>query len=167
MSEEISGILVGEIAEGILIRVDGKGTHLNSHFLKQFMIQSMEEGKRSFQIDLSVCNYMDSTFLGMLAGIAGKVKALSLPRIRMLNATERVRGMLESLGINHLFDMVEVTTGSATLKGLEGDTISLEERSRLMLEAHEKLVEVNASNAAKFRDVIGLLREKTKRPGSS
>lgn len=162
MNEENSGILVGEIPDGVLIRVDGRGTHLNSHFLKRFMIRSLDDGKKSFHIDLSLCNYMDSTFLGTLAGIAGKVKALSLPPIRMFSATDRIRGMLESLGIHHLFEMTESVADQTDLQNLSGSDLSKDEKSRHMLDAHEKLVEANVANAIKFRDVILLLRDSTK-----
>ena len=160
MSEERSGIQVGEQGGVILVRIEGKGTHLNSHLLKQYFLQCLNENHRFFKIDLSNCTYMDSTFLGMLAGIGIKVKERSFSPIKLINAIERVRSMFESLGIDSLFEIIQKDHSSAPLNHLQGAEINEETRSREMLEAHEKLVEISPSNEAKFRDVIGLLRKK-------
>ena len=161
MSEEPSGIQAGEVGDVILIHVEGKGTHLNSHLLKQYFLQCLDENHWFFQIDLSRCNYMDSTFLGMLAGVGSKVKERSLPPIQLINPTERVRGMLESLGIDHLFEMTQGDISSIPLNPLPEHKISKEAKSYEMLEAHEKLAEVFPRNKARFSDVIALLRKKS------
>jgi len=161
--DESSGIQVGERNDTVLVRVEGRGTHLNSHLLKQFLGQCLSENSRSFQIDLSRCTYMDSTFLGMLAGVGGRVLERSLPPIQLLNATERVRDMIDNLGIFHLFEMVRETGPSCALDASRTLTgkVSAEIKTHDMLEAHEKLVSISPQNEAKFRDVIELLREKT------
>ncbi len=161
MSEENSGILVGQKGNVTVVRIMGKGTHLNSHYLKQFLLQGIGEKPRAIHIDLSQCNYLDSTFLGMLAGLGCKMKERSLPSIRLINGTERIIGMLEGLGIDRLFELVKEQAAADGLKELKTASLSLEERSREMLEAHEKLVEVSPQNEVKFRDVIALLHEKT------
>ncbi len=161
--DESSGIQVGEQNDTILVRVEGRGTHLNSHLLKQFLGYCLVENCRSFQIDLSRCAYMDSTFLGMLAGVGSRVLERSLPPIKLLNATERVRDMIDNLGILHLFEMMHETGPSCALDGsrtLVG-RVSAEIKVHDMLEAHEKLASISPQNEAKFSDVIELLREKT------
>ncbi len=166
MSEETSGILVGEQEAVIMVRVKGRGTHQNSYFLKQYLLQCLDENRHLFQIDLSHCTYMDSTFLGMLAGIGSKVKERPLPPIKLVNTTERVLGMIQGLGIDHLFQMVHEEHAKAPLNELRGNEISKETKSREMLEAHEKLVSISKTNEAKFRDVIELLRNKVGKPSS-
>ena len=165
MSDESSGILAGEEGGVILVQVNGRGTHENSHLLKQYLIQCLGEKRRAFQVNLSRCAYMDSTFLGMLAGFGSRARERSLPTMRLVNASERIRGMLESLGIESLFEFVTQQTAAASLHELRGPAVSKEEKSREMLEAHEKLVEISPSNAARFRDVIALLREKAGKTG--
>lgn len=164
MSEENSGILVGEEGTTVFVRVDGRGTHLNSHLLKEYMLGCIDQTDRDFQIDLAACVYMDSTFLGMLAGLGIKVRARSKKPIRIVNINERVLGMLQGLGIDHLFAITQSATTKLDLTKLSGQEISKSAKSREMLEAHERLVEVDPSNQAKFRDVITLLKEKVRRP---
>jgi hypothetical protein len=106
---------------------------------------------------------MDSTFLGMLAGVGVKVLGRSLPNVQLVNPTERVRSMIESLGIVHLFQVVEMEVPTKDLTVLPAVQPTKELDSKEMLEAHEKLVEVSPANEEKFRDVIFFLREKTKK----
>jgi anti-sigma B factor antagonist len=165
MIEQNSGIQVGPDGDVILVQVEGKGTHLNSHLLKQYLLQCLEKKRRLFQIDLSRCTYMDSTFLGMLAGLGIKTEQRSLPKIKLLNPTERIKGMLESLGIDQLFQFCDEERKASPLSQLQGKEISKEEKSREILESHEKLVQAAPSNEAKFRDVITLLRQEVKKTG--
>jgi anti-sigma B factor antagonist len=163
MSEESSGILVGEEGTTVFVRVEGRGTHLNSHLLKEYMLGCIDQTNRNFQIDLATCVYMDSTFLGMLAGLGIKVQERSKKPIRIVNVNERVLGMLQGLGIDHLFAMSPSATTKLDLTKLSGQEISKDAKSREMLEAHERLVKVAPTNNAKFRDVIALLKEKVRR----
>ncbi|MBI4026839.1 MAG: STAS domain-containing protein [Verrucomicrobia bacterium] len=164
MSEESSsGIQVGEQDEKTLLRVDGKGTHANSHLLKQYVLQCLGEKRHIFEVDLSRCAYMDSTFLGTLAGLGVKMKERSLPPIRLLNVSERIRGMLEGLGIDHLFELDGENTLERPMTDLGGGELDKAARSREMLEAHEKLAAISPANEIKFHDVIALLREKVRK----
>jgi len=167
MSDESSGIQVGAVGEWVLIRVEGKGTHLNSHLLKQYLLQCLNENYRRFLVDLSQCCYMDSTFLGMLAGFGIKVKERSLPPVRVVKATERVRGMFQSLGIDHFFEITQETLPSGSLSELPSEGISKETKTLEILESHEKLAEISGANEVRFRDVIALLRKKVGDNGAS
>ena len=162
-----SGIFGGNQNGTVLIRIEGKGTHLNSHLLKQYVLQCLEEKHAIFQIDLSHCTYMDSTFLGTLAGLGSKIKERSLPPMKLLNITDRVLGMLQSLGIDHFFEVIHQPTTDMPLKGLQAKEPSKEEKARQMLEAHEKLVSISGANEVKFYDVIELLRQKVNKHPSS
>ncbi|MBI4024590.1 MAG: STAS domain-containing protein [Verrucomicrobia bacterium] len=167
VSEENSGIKAGQQGDDTLIRVEGKATHTNSHLLKQFMLQCLDENRRNFRMDLSRCTYMDSTFLGTLAGLGGKVRERTGSAIKLLNPAERVRGMLENLGIIHLFETVNETDRAEPLQDLGGKDVSNEARLRGMLEAHEKLAAVSSANEEKFRDVIEFLKEKVRKNSPS
>lgn len=164
MSEENSGIQVSEGEGVVLVRVEGRGTHLNSHLLKQCFQLCLEEQRRSFGLDLSHCTYMDSTFLGVLAGLGARVKAGSRSPIQLLNPTERARGMLENLGIDHLFEVIHSDPPSVLFTDVKGNSLSKDAKSHEMLEAHEKLVELSQGNAERFHDVVALLRKKVGKP---
>lgn len=161
MTEELSGIQAGEINGIIKLRVVGKGTHQNSSFLKKYLLHCLSKKQQNFELELSQCTYMDSTFLGTLAGFGSKLKEQTLPPMKLVNPTDRVKGMIEGLGIGILFDMVQRAeeTPPGELNALKKENVSIDTKSKEMLEAHENLVKVSKDNEAKFRDVISLLRE--------
>jgi anti-sigma B factor antagonist len=159
MSAETSGIQAGQENGIVIVRVVGKGTHQNSHFLKKYLHQCLQSNHKNFELELDQCTYMDSTFLGTLAGFGSKLKEKSLPLMKIVNATDRVRGMIEGLGISILFELIQRNAPTQDLKDLQGGKISVDVKSSEMLEAHETLVKVSHENEAKFRDVISLLKD--------
>ena len=167
MMDSSSGIEVGELRGAATVRVVGKGTHLNSHLLKEYATHVLEKKGSPFQLDLSACSYMDSTFLGMLAGMGVRRCQNQSHPIRVIGISPRVKGMMEGLGIDHLFEMIDGPVPAAALRPMDSRPASPDQKSRDMLEAHETLVAVSSSNEAKFRDVIALLRESAEKSGSS
>ena len=65
-----STFLVDAYSDPVLIRVLGRASFVNSSSLREFTGEMMRQGKRRFVIDFSACTGMDSTFLGVLAGLA-------------------------------------------------------------------------------------------------
>lgn len=158
-----SGIEVGAYGAVRILRVTGRGTHLNSPLLKRYARRAIEQ-KLSLHLELGGCTYMDSTFLGMLAGLAVRSREGGLPRIRILAVGQRVRELMENLGIDRLFDFAAGTpSSSAALHPLEGPSPTVAEKSRDVLDAHRTLVAVAPANEVKFRDVITLLEEEVAR----
>lgn len=158
-----SGIEVGATGTVRILRVTGRGTHLNSPLLKRFARRALEQ-KLSLHFDLGACTYMDSTFLGMLAGLAVRAREGGLPRIRILQVGQRVRELMENLGIDLLFDFDgSAPEAGASLRPLDARAVSPAEKSRDVLDAHRTLVSVSPANEVKFRDVIALLEEEVAR----
>ena len=113
---------------------------------------------------------MDSTFLGVLAGFGlqlGAPDAAAGDRgIELLNPNARIRELLETLGILHLFRLAQ---GSRALpdqpepcdENASGPT--RDEIKRACLEAHETLMAINPENASRFKDVTQFLAEDVKK----
>ncbi|MGH8019871.1 MAG: STAS domain-containing protein, partial [Opitutaceae bacterium] len=62
--------LVDAYSDPVLIKVRGRASFLNSQLIRDFLQQSIRDGKRRFVVDFAECTGMDSTFLGVLAGTA-------------------------------------------------------------------------------------------------
>jgi anti-sigma B factor antagonist len=126
--------------------------------------QMIQRGYRDFVVDLRVCEQMDSTFMGTLAGVALRLRELGQGGLRTINVNDRNAGLLSSLGLDQLFHVEGVASA------VEGQPEKLElhetaqkkaghdEQKRFVLEAHEALVEADAANAVKFRDVLDYMR---------
>ncbi len=156
-------ILVGITDQTVWVRVEGKGSFLNSTGLKEFAREMTNRGFREFGIDLRNCPVMDSTFMGTLAGIALTLRGLGQGQLRVLNLNARNRDLLTNLGLDQLFTMdsrppIHIAgTASQPLEAKAAeDKIS---QTQTMLEAHEACIEANPENAAKFKDVLEYLKQ--------
>jgi anti-anti-sigma factor len=159
-----TSILVGVVNGWIHVKVDGKGSFQNSPGLKEFSKQMLERGYRHFVVDLQSCPVMDSTFMGTLAGIALRLREFNNGSLLVRNANERNTDLLRNLGLNNLFD-VESKPSEQTEKVVETTelsedrTLGRSDQAQCMIEAHEALVDADAGNLARFKDVLEYLKE--------
>lgn len=158
------------------LRVIGRGSFKISASLKEFAAHALDTGCRRLVLDMTDCVGMDSTFMGVLAGLAFRLRAVPEGRIVMVNLNPRTRGLLSTLGLD---EAVEAHLAGATPAELEpflargGKSLAdlpMEERdqaetAQTMLEAHENLVRLSPENLPKFKDVLTFLREDLKKSG--
>ena len=158
--------LVGTANRTVWVRVEGKGSFLNSTGLKEFAKEMINRGFREFAIDLKNCTVMDSTFMGTLAGIALRLRELGQGNLRVTNLNERNSDLLSNLGLDQLF-IIEARNSAlgapapetATQTPLAATAPDKTAQAQTMLEAHEACVEANEANAAKFKDVLEYLKQ--------
>jgi anti-anti-sigma regulatory factor len=158
-----SSILVGTTNKIVWIKVEGKGSFLNSAGVKEFSKEMVNRGHREFVVDLRNCPVMDSTFMGTLAMIALRLREIGQGNLHVVNLNERNHDLLTNLGLDQLFSMdaCGVNDGTpATRKPLE--SVPSEDHSsqaETILAAHEALVEADPSNLTKFKDVLEYLKQ--------
>ena len=73
-----SSIQVGVRGPTVWVKVEGKGSFLNSGNLKEFSREMLDRGYREFVVDLADCAMMDSTFMGTMASVALRLKEIGL-----------------------------------------------------------------------------------------
>lgn len=155
-------ILVGTANRTVWVRVEGKGSFLNSTGLKEFAKEMINRGFREFAVDLKNCPVMDSTFMGTLAGVALRLRELGQGSLRVINLNERNSDLLANLGLDQLFildsngDGKMPTEAQVPLAATAPDKAT---QAQTMLEAHEACIEANEANAAKFKDVLEYLKQ--------
>ncbi len=155
-------ILVGTANRTVWVRVEGKGSFLNSTGLKEFAKEMVNRGFREFAIDLKNCPVMDSTFMGTLAGIALRLRELGQGSLRVTNLNERNNDLLANLGLDQLFTIEPRGSAPAPIPAqvpLVSAAPDKVTQAQTMLEAHEACVEANEANAAKFKDVLEYLKQ--------
>ncbi|MGA3171745.1 MAG: STAS domain-containing protein [Chthoniobacteraceae bacterium] len=158
-----SSILVGTANKIVWIKVEGKGSFLNSAGVKEFAREMVNRGHREFFVDLRNCPVMDSTFMGTLAMIALRLREIGQGNLHVINLNERNHDLLTNLGLNQLFtmDACGVKDAGPPLRD-ELDTPPPADRSaqaETMLEAHEALIEADPENLTKFKDVLEYLKQ--------
>jgi len=155
-------ILVGTADRVVWVRVEGKGSFLNSTGLKEFAKEMTNRGYREFVVDLHNCPLMDSTFMGTLTGVALRLREIGQGGLRVVNLNERNRDLLTNLGLDQLITLDVPPDSRAEQRAqqlLPVDPVDKHTRAETMLEAHEDLVAANPTNKAKFKDVLEYLRQ--------
>ena len=151
---------VGVAGPSVWVRIEGRGTFQNSAGLKEFAAEMMRRGHRDFIVDLATCELMDSTFLGTLTGIA-----LGLPdggKLTVIRANERNRGVMQNLGLDRIFAVLESTPVAAPGRLEDAETNPPQTaRREAIVQAHENLAAVNPENAIRFKDVLDFLQQKS------
>ena len=158
-------LYVADLGERAVVRITGRANCLSSVSFKRVINSLIERGRRVFTLDLSDCQLMDSTFLGVLVGLnrtlgqAGPDGGFSLYK-----PTETVRVLLDNLGILELFSTAESLGQAETAEPVEvGEASDKIELTHTSLEAHLTLIDVNRGNEAKFKEVTRFLEEDLKR----
>lgn len=148
-----------------LARVLGRGSYKVSRSLKEFASRVMDAGSTVFLLDLQNCVGMDSTFMGVLAGISQRQQKENGRKIILTGVSDKLVNLMKTLGLSQLVEIQEQTpeVQSERLTELERVKESPLDSANTMLEAHEKLVEIDEDNRLRFQDVLEYLREDIQR----
>jgi len=159
------------VGDGLVcIKIVGRASFQCSVDFKTLINTLWQQGHRRFVLEVSECQLMDSTFLGVLAGLGLKFSeernGSGPATLELLNPSDRIFDLIENLGIDHLFQIhrgaapapgelspVEKTPGAPDRK----------ETTRTCLEAHRLLMKINPANVAKFKDVARFIEEDLKK----
>lgn len=157
---------VAVLAETAVIKVKGRANAALSVQFKSLAAELRDTGRKNLVVDLGECEMMDSTFLGVLAGLVANVAPGSPQEsrlgVRLLNTCPRVMELLENLGVDQLFKFVKgppIPGDLAPATSVEEAPVSKEAMSRTCLEAHQLLMTLNPDNVPKFKDVAQFLAE--------
>jgi len=161
-------VMVGE--QLACIRIIGRANFTSSVDFRALVDELRQKGCNCFVLDLSECVLMDSTFLGVLAGLGLKLTSGNGGPVRhgveLFNPSPRIIDLLDTLGVLHLFKITQGTmTPAAPTQTLEHTPAnpSKAEVTRTCLEAHETLIALSPANAARFKDVAQFLAEGLKK----
>ena len=150
-----------------VIRVDGRGSFKISPPMKQFIHQVIDsKSAERILIDMSDCTGMDSTFMGVVAGLACLIKSNPEIIFKLINLSEKNRKLLMTLGVDRVVDYSLSITGeeqamvdhqASEAQTLEADFTDKLNAAKTTLEAHQTLVDVNPANFGKFKSVLEFL----------
>lgn len=157
-------VLVGE--RFACVRIKGRANFTASIDFKTLLSDLLTKGYEFFVLDLSECDLMDSTFLGVLAGFGLKLGPKrgesGRGRLELLNPNPRLIELLETLGVMDLFHVSQGTVSippDCREQIAQEGTHSQKDVTRACLEAHRTLMDLSPANAARFKDVAQFLAE--------
>ena len=182
MTDGIKGISVCNSNQDVFVHVSGRGTFQNGQPLRRYSLEMLNQGVNQFHVDLADCQGMDSTFLGVLAGIGLRLSQDGgRGRLFVINVSSRNMELLQTLGLDRLFNVEGATRdrekhappGHLEFQRLPDSDIGAlskplnkNDTADLMLEAHDNLVRADQRNVAKFKDLTRILREDVERRGT-
>ena len=149
-----------------VVRVLERGTHQNSHALKQYFEQQLiDDPLAEFILDLEHCASMDSTFMGVLAGTGVKLRQSGKRDLIVTNLNDHTSRLLSMLGLIHILDVrlsaheTPPPPPDEKFGSVETASADRTEKIRLMIEAHETLIDIDRGNEVKFANVLEHLNE--------
>lgn len=153
-------VLVCTEGDAVCVRLRGRADVSMSVAFKTLLTRLSAQAFRQYEMELSECQIMDSTFLGVLCGFAARREQGGGSRPILLNANERISGLVRSLGVDDLFELcrglpavqdhcVAMDTGETP-----PSRVILKETS---LEAHRTLIALNPDNRARFKELTEFL----------
>ncbi len=163
-TEQCNDDLQAAIKDGtVFIRINGRGSFKIAAPLKQFVAKVVAQQPISMVvIDLEECIGMDSTFMGSIAGLAGRLKKNN-QSLELINLSEKNTQLLKTLGVDQVLSFYSDTHGhqlnAQKTNAMPVDPLSQKEMAEQALQAHEDLVQISDENLPKFKQVIDLLKE--------
>ena len=144
--------------EGVFVRVQGHVTASRCPELKGRIFSRLDKAPAPAEVyfDLSDCEYMDSTFLGLIVGVNKRFKPLTGKSVTVLHANPTCMGLLRTIGVTRL---VVISDEEIALPGdMEEIGPSSRATAEFILDAHENLSELSEENRNRFATLTQTLR---------
>jgi len=137
-------------------RITGLANMNNCMTFQDFSTVLLESGYERVIVDLARCTGMDSTFLGVLAGMATHIEERKAPLVVIVNASPSNLETLDDVGLT---SFVEVHKEAVDIPEIEtyridDDTVPDMDRVEFIKECHEKLICIDERNQQKFGPLI-------------
>jgi anti-anti-sigma regulatory factor len=157
-----SALKFGRTDLGFRLRVEGRGTLQESRPAETFVGEAMVMADAIVVIDLSDCEYLDSTFLGCLLGL---YRQFGPSRLHIAAPADRTKKLF---GPTKLDVALRVSGELPTVIGqyvtLAPEAIDSKEMARHIMECHRRLAEIPGPQQTAFAAIAQqLARELEKR----
>lgn len=157
-------LTAAEIDSHVHICIHGRGNFRNSPTLKSYIKQKIDTPSIThILLDMRHCQGMDSTFMGVLAGLACIAKNRPQLSFQLTHLSAKNEALLITLGVNRVLDYHLATDASDPLPNttpqlelpIQTDT---QDTAQTSLEAHQQLADLTPQNKIEFKSVIELLQ---------
>src|SRR6266542_4137204 len=129
------------------VRIAGRANFTSSVDFKRVMQQLQNDGCDEIVLDLRECRLMDSTFLGVMAGIGSRCEATRQNGhdclVELFRPSDRVTELLDNLGVLDLFKIISEAPPFECFHPVEDGHATRSEMARTCYEAHETLRHTN------------------------
>ena len=158
-----NSIYYAERKNNIYIRANGHITAQICFGLRQRVFERLEKIPKikAIYADLSTCEYMDSTFMGLLIGFNKKFNHLENKKLYIIHPSPESLSHLSDLGLDDILGYCDEDIPFPE----DMEIISQKEKisAEFILKAHENLIEISEDNRKRFKIVKELLTKQIKK----
>ncbi len=153
-------------ARAVYVRVHGLASMNNCLCIRDFLHDMVDSGRRFLVLDMIECTGMDSTFMGVIAGVVAREDDHHQVGLAVINAGKALVRLLESVGLAELIfvDPKACPPPDAEFYLLEEQACE-EDRLQLIHTAHHHLIDICAANEKIFGDLLDTIEEEMKARG--
>jgi anti-sigma B factor antagonist len=152
------------------VRIAGRANFTSSVDFKHLMQQLQEDGCDEIVLDLRECRLMDSTFLGVLAGVGGRCEEARANGkkclVELFQPSDKVTELLDNLGVLNLFTIITEAPPFECFKPVQEGHATKTELNRTCLEAHQRLMQTNPENERRFKDATQFFEKNLRDDGN-
>lgn len=158
-------LYVKETARTIYICAQGHVTAALCSDLKSRIFERLEAKPPvdNVYVDLSGCDYMDSTFLGLLVGINKRFLRFSERPLTVVRPSPPCVELLRTIGILRLVRILEEPV--AFPGSMESIVTAEKATAEFLLDVHENLMDLSEDNRRKFSTLYTVLKSQIDQPG--
>ena len=140
--------------------------HVTARFcaqLKEFASEHLQEGQTitDAYLEMKDCTYMDSTFIGVIAGINKQLKKKLGKKLHIQNVQKVCKDLFDSMSLSSLLDFMDKPVEFPVLD--ESNEYGNLTKPEDIIEAHENLIELSDENKKKFSLLNQILNESYKK----
>lgn len=142
----------------IYIRATGHITANSCSQLKDRVFDDFESDNapQNIFIDLSQCEYMDSTFMGLIAGFNKRLVRLGKGPLTLYKVNPTCQKLLKTMGISALVTMSEELPQFPAM--METMNAAEEASPEFILDSHNNLIELSEENEKRFATLRTILQ---------
>jgi serine phosphatase RsbU (regulator of sigma subunit)/anti-anti-sigma regulatory factor len=146
------------------ISIEGTGSWRESQQILSLCNDAHRHNESAIILDLSHCTHLDSTFLGVLHNISTSFEVEQKMKFELQNLPRTLLQEMSDLGLSTVLMHFrpEPVPLPEDMEPVEGGVPAEEEMGRLLLWAHEALVDADPSNADRFAAVLQVLHDQAK-----
>lgn len=151
-------IEVGRTATQLYLRVNGYASFHEAAEIIHYL-EKLSSGDRpaEYLFDMSNCDKMDSTFMGLLARLASEGQA----RVSVAHCEGAALQCLDDLGLTQIITMSRgPAQAPESLICLHPGSAARQTREDAIQTGHESLSQISETNQEKFKDVIDAFKKK-------
>ncbi|PIP59211.1 MAG: hypothetical protein COX01_04245 [Verrucomicrobia bacterium CG22_combo_CG10-13_8_21_14_all_43_17] len=152
---------VDSSSDPVVLKIKGRASYLNCNPLNDFFDSMRMKSVQRIIIDFEDCTGMDSTFLGLITGVALEFQEADEEAcLALCHLGKRNWDLVHNLGLDKILQVIDNgITNDGKSEELQPVTSNKQVAdSKTILKAHENLVIIQGSNESKFQDVITFLK---------